>query len=105
MTVKATDVTFEGSELIKEAADNIKNCLGVIIGDEHFDLCGLLGLPVNDSLDGEENKRIVLGELFEHLHLSQTFGIILIMIHQARDTQDGSEEWCCFDNREGLGCV
>ena len=62
MTIKATDVTLKGWELIEGVTNALDDILLVIVRDVLFGLAGLVDLPLNHPLDGEEDKRLVVEE-------------------------------------------
>ena len=104
MTIKATDVTLKGWELIEGVTNAPDDFLLVIVRDVLLGLAGLFDLPHNHPLDGEEDKRIVVEELLELFQVFRTEASLLEVFLHTNAAHQVPEEPLGRDDRECLGC-
>ena len=105
VTIKATDVALECGESIEGFVDDRDYLILVEVEDVGLGLLGLVLLSGDDSLDREEDDRLISEELLQDLELFWGCGIRYEVILHAWARQHDFEELVGSDDGKCLGGV
>ena len=103
MTIKATDVTLEVGEFVEGLLDGRDDLFLVEVKDVILGPVGLVDLSVDDSLDREEDERLVGEQLLHGIEVCCFHVVGLEVIEHALTGHHAFEECVGLDDGKCLG--
>ena len=104
MTIKATDFAPESRELVQSVANDTEDRLLVFVRDELFGLLGLLDLPFDHLLDGEEDERLVLDQGLDKFQVLWGGLLVYDVLIHTRAFAEDFEELAGWEDGECFAC-